>query len=214
MNEYKSEFGQDVERFIELTITLMEAGNWTDFYRLANEEFTVRSIHRLNELLLAAEIDPVEDLHYVPENFLRNASLTTEYNIPETCKEIRDKAFSHSGLKTITIPESVELLGKELFYNCYQLKECIIKTNKIPQLPDGTFDYCTQLKRLVLPKDFKHFDTDALGNVYKDRGLVIEFDGTQEEFMKILHEGFYDAEFTVKCTDETFNISTGDGLLQ
>lgn len=187
----------------------MESGNWEDFYRLAEDTFTQRSISRLNQLLISAKIDPISELKFIPDNFLRNAYKVTQYTIPDNCTDIGNKAFAHSAIQIIRIPVSVKSLGFDVFFNCYDLTECIFETTQLPNLPDGTFDHCTSLKKIILPQGFKHFNIDCLGNVDRDQGLVLEFGGTADEFRKIMVRGFCDTYFTVKCTDETFGVYTG-----
>lgn len=208
-NQVVSEYGKDVEQFIEQNIKLMEQNKWKEFYDLAEQEFTSRSISRLNQLLIDAKIDPISELEYIPKNFLRNAGLVTHYEIPNNCKRIGDKAFAHSGIQSIIIPESVEAFEPDVFYNCYDLKECVFKTTKMPRIPDGTFSMCTSLKRIVIPRGFKVFDTDALGDIEMRQGLIVEFGGTKEEFKRIQIDGFDTAQFKVKCIDGTFDVYVG-----
>ena len=48
--------------------------------------------------------------------------------IPNSVKEIQDKAFGSTKIESIIIPESVEIIGKEVFYGCNNLN--YIKINK------------------------------------------------------------------------------------
>ena len=58
--------------------------------------------------------------------------------------------YARSALKAITIPNSVENIGKEAFYGCASLSSVEIP-NTITSIETNTFSNCTGLKEIKIP---------------------------------------------------------------
>lgn len=71
-------------------------------------------------------------------------------------KKIGDEAFSNcQQLEKLVIPESVESLGNDILEGCCNLKVFVLKSDKINELPEQFFLYCTSLKTIVIRKRLK-----------------------------------------------------------
>jgi hypothetical protein len=67
-----------------------------------------------------------------------------EYTVPAGVNSIQDLAFSHSGLTSINIPESVAFIGMEAFRACQGLNSIIIPAG-VSTIDDIAFIDCTNL---------------------------------------------------------------------
>ena len=96
--------------------------------------------------------------------------------IPSSVHVIQRNAFAHSGIESISIPDSVLEIGDLCFYSCKNLKvvklseslidlgdavfsdcqslESITIPRSVQQLGDGLFMGCSSLQTLLLPKQF------------------------------------------------------------
>ena len=90
----------------------------------------------------------------IPENvkkigkmaFFKTEQLT-EITLPEKLKTIYRQAFSESGLKSITLPDSVEFVDTECFRDCCNLKEVTLPAKEFV-VSEGMFMNCAALKKV------------------------------------------------------------------
>ena len=87
----------------------------------------------------------------------------------EGIENIASYAFAHcEGLKTITIPDSVELIENHACYGCSSL-ESVTMGNSITKIEAYAFDWCTRLKSVYLPKTPPALNyTNTFGNIKAD----------------------------------------------
>ena len=81
-------------------------------------------------------------------------------NIPSTVKSIRARAFMESGIREITIPETVTQLSGSAFYKSENLERVVIKA-PITKIEMNTFAKCFNLKSVVLPNTIREIDSYA-----------------------------------------------------
>lgn len=81
-------------------------------------------------------------------------------NIPSTIRTVEGRAFVNSGLKEITIPETVTSLGGAAFNECYNLEKAVIKA-PVTKIEMFTFENCYNLKSVILPNTIKEIDSYA-----------------------------------------------------
>lgn len=90
----------------------------------------------------------------IPENvkkigkmaFFKTEQLT-EITLPEKLKTIYRQAFFESGLKSITLPDSVEFAETECFRDCYNLEEVTLPAKEFV-ISEGMFMNCAALKKV------------------------------------------------------------------
>ena len=75
----------------------------------------------------------------------------TNISLPKTLEAINSFAFAGSGIKEISIPNSVKLMGEGVFRDCYELKSARLSSNA--NISKNTFDGCHKLEEVVSCKD-------------------------------------------------------------
>ena len=96
------------------------------------------------------------------ECFLRKTNVV-KVNIPSTVKSIRARAFMESGIREITIPETVTQLSGSAFYSCNNLESVVIKA-PITKIEMNTFNGCANLKSVTLPNTIREIDSYVFQN--------------------------------------------------
>lgn len=82
----------------------------------------------------------------------------TEYTIPEGVTTIGWQTFAYNNdLERITLPESVEQIDEEAFYNCKNLKEVYIKSDKMVKIDDSSFQWVPPFRIYVPNKKLKTY---------------------------------------------------------
>ena len=91
-----------------------------------------------------------------------------------TVTSINESAFSKAkNLKSVTIPNSIGRIGKNVFSSCTSIKDVIVKGTTPPVLLDGCFDAMTQLgATLYVPKGT--VDDYKAADVWKGFGTIGE----------------------------------------
>lgn len=81
--------------------------------------------------------------------------------IPNTVIKICDRAFKNYQGEVINIPNSVEILGEQLFYFSNIVEVHI--SNNVTKIPDESFVACERLKTVTLPTKLKEIGKKAFG---------------------------------------------------
>lgn len=112
-----------VKEFLEKYTFLIEKEDWGTLYFKANSELRDIWIGELTQVLLNADLDPLEKLTTIPAHYLDGSSIET-FHIPEGIRVISTKAFQFcSKLKQIYIPKSIRYIGEYAFYCSENLKD-------------------------------------------------------------------------------------------
>lgn len=72
--------------------------------------------------------------------------------LPSTVKEIRDNAFYHVMMTTLTLNEGLEKIGSEAFRGCDRLRELTLPST-LKSLGERAFYYCDSLYTVTFPED-------------------------------------------------------------
>ena len=103
--------------------------------------------------------------------FEGNSNLTSVL-LPKSLAVIGDHSFQASGLRNITIPNSVKSIGCFAFYGC-EFLQSICLPGELSQISDQLFAFCTSLRRITLPNGIKHIGDRAFSFCVKlDRLLL------------------------------------------
>lgn len=70
--------------------------------------------------------------------------------VPNGATSVEEEAFSCSGLKEVSLPDSVTYLGANLFCNCVEL-EAVKLPAFLKTLPPFLFCGCKSLKKVEMP---------------------------------------------------------------
>ena len=82
----------------------------------------------------------------------RNCKGLTSVTIPEGVTYIDYNAFSHCGLKSVTLPSSLKVIGWAAFGKCAELTSIEIP-NGVKSIEPDAFNGCTGLKSVVIPEN-------------------------------------------------------------
>lgn len=140
---------QSVKNYIEYNIGLIDNNDFDRFYEEA--QFTLannREIAELTEILVAAGLDPLKHLDYIPEAYLYNNQDIIKFEIPPHIKRIESKAFCFCGhLKEIRIPSSVSYIDYNAFCGCTALDTVYFEPLAI-DIENEAFDQCYHIKEV------------------------------------------------------------------
>lgn len=84
--------------------------------------------------------------------------------IPTTVKIVNTRAFEHSDITTITIPENVEYVDDSAFSDCNSLSRVIIQSNNI-SFGDYVFSRCNSLVSIDIPDTVKGFGINCFKTI-------------------------------------------------
>lgn len=196
---------QEISAFIKSHKDLITNKEFTEFYFYASHYLSRNKIHLITEMFLKANINPLNYMKRVPNNYLMGSDMDF-IAIPETIESIGEHAFTNmQKLKRVIIPKNVELIEDYAFTNCDNLKTVIIQGN-IQKLYDDTFTFCVDLETLYLPKSLKiiNIRTNELNlkNIY--------YEGNSEDFRRIIWDDFPFYEITVYCADKKLKSILGE----
>ena len=106
--------------FIEQYISLITENKFEDLYRIALREHV--AIEDLTNSLLQADINPLEHMSYVPQDFFYRSTKSIDgFIIPNNIVDIRERAFYETDLTEIVIPEGVQSIYAYAFARCKNL---------------------------------------------------------------------------------------------
>lgn len=113
---------KDLKEFIQAHINLIDNNEFEKLYDAVTNSSYTYDMKDLSLVFLQAEINPLDYMTYVPENFLAGSDIES-FEIPEGVKIIRDFAFADCTLQNITIPSSVTNIGSEVLGNSLELTD-------------------------------------------------------------------------------------------
>lgn len=93
--------------------------------------------------------------------------------IPSTVTELKEKAFSKSGLKEIEIPNSVKSIKSRVFSECANLADVVLPEN-LANLDEYVFENCTALTQITLPKELLTINTDCFSGCDKLETIAVD----------------------------------------
>lgn len=108
-----------------------------------------------------------EGIEVIENCAFKDCKALEKVDLPTTLRKIGSQssdygigAFQYTGLKSITIPQSVDFIGPCTFQGCFHLRKVT--------LPDGikticrdTFDYCSELTTIDLPRGLQKIEKNA-----------------------------------------------------
>ncbi len=129
-----------------------------------------------NYVEIEDEKGEIVDCYYVVRSIGRNES--EDIVIPSTYKgvtvrEIHPFAFkNNTKIKSVTIPESIEVIGRDAFKNCYNLEKVNMPRNLGIRkdernnllkgtIKEGAFAGCSSLKEITIPANVEAINADA-----------------------------------------------------
>jgi hypothetical protein len=105
-----------------------------------------------------------EDTVGIAENAFYKCTSLTSVTIPNSVNLIGDYAFNGcSGITSITIPDSVTSLGEGAFYDCTGLTSISIP-NSVVSIGIIAFDYCSNLTSITIPSSVNSIGASTFYN--------------------------------------------------
>ena len=141
----------DVSKLINTYKTEINENNFTKVYKGAyNLVDDASSIGKLTELFLAAGLEPLVYMQEVPDYYLCLSDISS-VTIPNTVTIIGMYAFYDcKKLTSITIPNSVTSIDASAFDGCTGLKSVTIG-NSVTSIGRQAFSRCTGLTSITIP---------------------------------------------------------------
>lgn len=96
----------------------------------------------------------------------------SEITFHPNCKVIGYRAFKDSGLKSVSIPNSIELIAKGAFEDCEDLKSVELSTS-ITSIEEDTFKNCKDLKSITIPDSVLSIGKDAFKKCESLKSIVL-----------------------------------------
>ena len=84
----------------------------------------------------------------------------TSYTIPAGVTAVQGGAFSGTALTSVTIPESVTVIGRNAFFGCTALTAATVPDG-VTSIENGTFSYCSALTKVTLGNGVTNIGTRA-----------------------------------------------------
>ena len=137
------------QHFIENNIHLIENNEFAVLYRHARDFTPDLSIQDLTLTLQDADITPLKHMTYVPEQYLLQCarSLAPTIELPHHLNHIYERAFEETDLKFIVIPEGVQHIETRAFAWCEDL-ETISLPSSLDRMGRLLFVGCRSLKEI------------------------------------------------------------------
>lgn len=105
----------------------------------------------------------LESLEYM--SFALTSSLT-QISLPDSVKVMDDGVFIMSGLREITVPGSVERIGKQAFAKCAAL-ETVVILEGVKSIAYNAFSICDELNSITVPGSVTEIQQDAFSDCAK-----------------------------------------------
>lgn len=90
----------------------------------------------------------------IPERYFESHQSLKSIILPKNVEIIEDLAFYGTFIESISLPESVEILGASAFNSCVYLEEVTLSSN-IQEIGRYCFSFCHNLTRINLPSTLK-----------------------------------------------------------
>ena len=95
-----------------------------------------------------------------------------DFEIPSSVTKISDHAFKFSQMKSVTIPFSVNVIGREAFYCCYSLVQISVPSS-VKAIGNETFYGDSALVEVTLPKTIEEFGYNVFRGCSKLKSLIL-----------------------------------------
>lgn len=202
------------------TLTLSGSGATADYASGTKAEKAAPWFAQMDEI---TRVVVEEGVTALGDRLFYGADNLTEVVFPETSlKSIGEGAFRLcASLEEVTLPDSLEELGRVSFYQCISLRKVVLggENSKLTTLKDQTFNRCNKLKEITIPASVTTFLFSGNNGPMASAPLeTIHYTGTVAQW-KALLKGTDSREvkkgtITVYCSDDTYvDGSLGNGIV-
>lgn len=88
--------------------------------------------------------------------------INTDVTIPDNVKKIGFRAFFNKGITSVVVPSSVEVIGKEAFACCGDLKE-VVFAEGLKEIGSLAFTNCIRIREIKLPSTVTNIGEGGFG---------------------------------------------------
>lgn len=96
-----------------------------------------------------------------------------EINLPQSVKELKEGAFNHSAIVSVTIPPSISKIEAGVFSCCFRLRSATLPSS-VTRIAEYAFSACTSLHAIVLPEKVKLIGDMAFRQCEELEGLYLK----------------------------------------
>lgn len=152
--------------------------DWQNFYGAIYQNKDWKTFcGDVTDALLAAGINPLEGLDYVPDYFLYDSKNITKFDIPDGIDEIASAAFAYcSNLTDVSMPNTVTKIGDRAFDSTGLTS--IKLSDSLVTIGDYAFSQ-SKLDTIEFPASLRSFGTALLLNC--DNLRKVRFNGDVED---------------------------------
>lgn len=155
-----------------------------------------QSCEQLTKIVLNKELNSIGD------NAFDYCVSLTNINLPNKLKSIGNNAFSNSGLSNIVLPQNLKSMGKSVFSNSKSLETIDASQTLLTDIPESTFENCTNLINIDLPNGLQYIDKFAFENT----GIKqITIPPTLQDIDKLAFSDDLDKQPKFQCTLDVAN---------
>ena len=116
----------------------------------------------------------------IPNYMFKFCSQLRSIDIPDTVQKIGDEAFFDCGLTSVDIPGTVQVIGGSAFWGCDALEEVVISEG-VNTIGMYAFASCKNLKKITVPSTLEHIGGVLFGTAFELAEFeTVEFTGTWE----------------------------------
>lgn len=109
-----------------------------------------------------------KNITYIMPRALSQQKKLQTVALPDSLIGIGGACFSYSGLREVTLPDSVEYISDHMFFSCYNLQKVNLG-NHVTLIKSGAFEKCAALSGLRFPPSLKEIEDRA----FFDSGIEI-----------------------------------------
>ena len=107
----------------------------------------------------------VEEIHGVG-GYQVTSHLRGDIHLPSTIKKIPGHTFEGCTMSHINIPEGIDIIEENTFYECRNLIDTIVIPSTVTQIRDEAFGECNQLTAVILPAGLLGIKREAFRNCF------------------------------------------------
>ena len=135
-----------------------------------NSDFANAPLNTITNAIVSHDVVDLPREAFEDNSYSRPSALTTVL-LPDTLQSIGDEAFYNCySLTSITIPEGVTSIGERAFYNCSSLTSITIPEG-VTSIGDHAFSFCGSLTSIIIPEsvtsigDYAFYDCSSLETI-------------------------------------------------
>lgn len=131
-----------------------------------------------------------KDLEVVGKNAFYQCDSLENIELPATVKEIKEGTFRSSGVRNISIPNSVTTIGASAFQKCLNLQSIVIP-NSVTTIESYVFEDCSNLQSIVIPNSVIRIGSYCFSDCYNLRSVTLGCNTAVGKFISEHSGSFY-----------------------